>query len=114
MIRKNRFIRSPKNLGAKPQPVPAILLRFLRSKRWGRACRKGSLMIFMNFNSKLKMKISYTERFVNKILKSATKVNSFKCLRLSRFMYGNIHLVQNRRNAMFTLTEVTFFPKKSE
>ena len=28
MIRKKRFKRSPKNLGAKPQLVPALLLRF--------------------------------------------------------------------------------------
>ena len=26
LIRKNKFMSSPKNLGAKPQPIPALLL----------------------------------------------------------------------------------------
>ena len=71
-------------------------------------------MIFMNFKDKFKMKISNTESFANKFLKSAPKVNSFKCLRLSRFLYGSIPLVENRPNAMFTLTKVTFYLKKSK
>ena len=83
-------------------------------KKRGRACGKACLMIFMNFKNKLKMKISYTKSFANKILKSATKVNFLKYLRLSRFMYGNIHFVENRRNSMFTLTKVTFCLKKSK
>ena len=83
-------------------------------KKRGRAFGKACLMIFMNFKNKLKMKISYTKSFANKILKSATKVNFLKYLRLSRFMYGNIHFVENRRNSMFTLTKVTFCLKKSK
>ena len=106
------FEKSQGEVGGQVDPSSAVL--GLRSKRWGRACRKVSFMIFMNFKSKLKMKISYTESFVNKILKSAPKVNSFKCLRLSQFMYGDIHLVENQCNAMFTLTKVTFYLNKSK
>ena len=50
------------------------------------------------------MKISDTEIFANKILKSTPKVTSFKYLRLSRFMCGNIHLVY--------LNESNFLPKE--
>ena len=64
----------------------------------------------MNFKNKLKMKINFTESFANKILKSAPKVKFFKCLRLSPFMYVNINLAENRRNAMFT--KVIFYLKK--
>ena len=77
-------------------------------------CEMACLITFMNFKNKLKIKFSYTESFVNKILKSAPKVNFFKCLHLSRFIYKNIHLVENRCKTMFTLTKVTFYLKKSK
>ena len=81
---------------------------------WGRPCGKACLIIFMNFKNRLKMKNNYMGSPANKILKSTPKVNSFKCLPLSQFMYGNIQLVENWRNSMSMLMKVTFCLKKSK
>ena len=112
-VQKKNLCVAPRILGLSLSLYQRYCFDF-KKRALGTRLQKSFSHDFMNFKNKLKIKFSYTESFVNKILKSAPKVDSFKCLRLSRFMYGNINLVKNRRNVMFTLTKVTFYPKKSK